>query len=386
MVSRVEILNIGVASPAGNTLEAVLSAMDHPPPPAPLRFPGREPVEAEGFGCDLSQTRELLDPAKIRRWGRLQTMSLLAAKKAGLPEILNGSRAQTGVYVGTGMGSLGETAIFLENMILQKENFPKPAHFVNSVHNAVASTLGLEFGLKGENITVAHREISFDAALGHALSALRQGRVKYAVVCGADEMNYFQVLAGSAQNLWKTKETSFQPLADGNSRGTFPGEGSAVCILTAGENGGGESLGSVLAVKCGRYKRDTHTYINLSHAGDFLEELLSSTGVQASEVDLMLLGANGDGRLDAVYRAVGAELERRSGRKIPQAAFKQLCGDYRAASGFGFAVAALCLSSGRVHAGLFGGAATIPDGSVKTILLYHLSRSGVHSACLLRSL
>jgi 3-oxoacyl-(acyl-carrier-protein) synthase len=386
MVSRVEILNIGVASPAGNTLESVLSSMDHSPPPAPLRFPGREPTEAEGFGCDLSQTRELLDPAKIRRWGRLQTMSLLAAKKAGLPEILNGSTAQTGVYVGTGMGSLGETAIFLENMILQKENFPKPAHFVNSVHNAVASTLGLEFGLKGENITVAHREISFDAALGHALSALRQGRVKYAVVCGADEMNYFQVLAGSAQDLWKTKERSFRPLAQGNSRGTFPGEGAAVCVLTVGENGGDESLGSVLGAKNGRYKRDPRTYINLSHAGDFLEELFASAGIKAGDVDLVLSGANGDGRLDRVYQGVGAELERRAGKKIPQAAYKQLCGDYRAASGFGFAVAALCLSSGRVPAGLWGGEAAVPDGSVKTILLYHLSRSGVHSACLLRGL
>jgi len=174
MGSSVEILNIGVTSPAGNTLEAVLSSIDQPPLPTTLSFSGRVPNDAAGFNCDLSQTRELLDSNKTRRWGRLQTMSLLAAKRALLPEILNGCAAQTGVYVGTGMGSLGETAVFLENMILQKENFPKPANFVNSVHNAVASTLGLEFGLKGENITVAHREISFDAALGHALSSLRQ--------------------------------------------------------------------------------------------------------------------------------------------------------------------------------------------------------------------
>jgi 3-oxoacyl-(acyl-carrier-protein) synthase len=282
------------------------------------------------------------------------------------------------------MGSLGETVVFLENMIRQKENFPKPAHFVNSVHNGVASTLGLEFGLQGENITVVHREISFDAALGHALSALRQGRVESAVVCGADEMNYFHVLAGSVKGLWKTREQPFKPLAPGNSRGTFPGEGAAVCVLSAGKKPGHESLGRVLGVKNARYKRDAHTYINLPRAGDFLEELLSCAGVRASEVDLMLSGANGDGRVDAVYLSVGAELERRAGKPIPQAAFKQLCGDYRAASGFGFALAASILRSGRVPAGLFGKAG-VPEGPVKTLLLYNLSRSGVHSACLLGS-
>jgi len=383
----VEILNIAVTSPAGNTLEALSSAMEYPPLPSSLSFPGREPLDGvAGLCCDLSQTRELLNPLKIRRWGRLQTMCMLAAQKASLPEILNGREAQTGVYVGTGMGSLGETAIFLENMIRQKESFPKPAHFVNSVHNAVGSTLGLEFGLKGENITVAHREISFDAALGHALSALRQGRMKYAVVCGADEMNYFHVLAGSALGLWKTKKQSFKPLATGNSRGTFPGEGASVCVLSTEKKTGQSSFGNVLGAKCARYKRDSRTYIKLSHAGDFLEELLSDAGVQTSEVDLILSGANGDGRLDAVYLGVGAELERRSGKKIPQAAFKHLCGDYRAASGFGFAVAALCLRLGRVPGGLWGQETHLPDGSVKTILLYQLSRSGVHSACLLRSL
>jgi 3-oxoacyl-(acyl-carrier-protein) synthase len=383
--SGVEIVSIGVTSPAGNSLEAVLAAADQASTPLPLSFPSREGLGgASGFSCDLSQTRELLDPMKTRRWGRIQTMSLLAAKKASLPGALGGNEAQTGVYVGTGMGSLGETAAFLENMVRQKENFPKPAHFANSVHNSVASTLGLEFGLRGENITVVHREISFDAALGHALSALRQGRVESAVVCGADEMNYFHVLAGSAKGLWKTKEQPFKPLAPGNSRGTLPGEGSAVCVLSNGKKAGHESLARVLGAKSARYKRDARTYINLSHAGDFLEELLSGAGVRAREVDLVLSGANGDGRVDAVYLSVGAELERRAGKPIPQAAFKQLCGDYRAASGFGFALAASILRSGRVPAGLFG-KADVPAGPLKTLLLYNLSRSGVHSACLLRS-
>jgi 3-oxoacyl-(acyl-carrier-protein) synthase len=380
-----EILDIGVTSPAGNSLEAVLSSMAKPPRPEPLEFANRQPLDdTAGLCCDLSQTREFLDPMKIRRWGRLQTMSLLAAKKLQLSKILNGAEARTGVYVGSGMGSLGETSIFLENMVRQNENFPKPANFVNSVHNAVASTLGLEFGLKGENITVTHREVSFDAALGHALSALRQDRIQYAVVCGVDEMNYFYALAGKEKGLWKHPQESFEPLASGNSKGTFPGEGATVCVLSTTRPTEG-SLGRVLGVKHGRYKRSARTYVDLSHVGDFLERLVSSAGFRLSDVDLILSGANGDGRLDAVYREIGNELGCRSDRKIPHATFKQLCGDYRAASGFGFAVAALCLRSGMAPPALFADRANLPQSSIKMVLLYHLSRSGVHSACLLGS-
>ena len=383
-MDNIEILNVGLVSPAGATPEAVLSAAADPAQPAKLQFPGKSDLGGTaGFLCDLSEARTVLGPMKIRRLGRLQVMCMLAAKKAFLQTDMAGAGAETGVYVGTGLGSLGETAAFLENMIQQGENFPKPANFINSVHNAASSSLALEFSLKGENITVAHREISFDAALWHALSGLRHGRVKRALVCGADELNYYHVLAGSGKGLWKTGGQSFRPLAAGNTRGTFPGEGAAACVLAAGgQTGGNGSLGKLLGVKFGRYRRDMHTYVNVPDAGDFLERLIDSAGVRAEEIDLLLSGADGDSGLDSVYLRVGEELGRRAGRAVPHGTYKQLCGDYRAASGFGFAAAALILRDGRAPAGLFMGGQNIPGGPVKTILLYTVSRSGVHSGCI----
>jgi len=385
-VNNIEITNIGLVSPAGNTPEDVLSAAAVPPAPAKLSFPGRKELSgAAGFRCDLSEARGILGLMKMRRLGRLQVMSLLAARKTLLSAESKEGCADTGVYVGTGLGSLGETAAFLENMVEQGENFPKPASFINSVHNAVASSLALEFSLKGENITVAHREISFDAALWHALSGLRQGRVKRAVVCGADELNYYHVLAGSGKGLWKKEGEPFKPLAPENSRGTVPGEGAAVCVLSAGgHTGGNESPVKVLGVKFGRYRRDSSTYIDPREAGDFLALLMDSSGIKAAEVDLLLSGADGDSGLDSAYLGAGDELARRAGRVIPQGTYKQLCGDYRAASGFGFVLAALILRDGRIPAGLFMGRGNVVDSPVKTILLYTISRSGVHSGCVIK--
>jgi len=382
-MDNIEILTVGLVSPAGNTPEALLAAAAGPSSPIKLNFPGKaEAGGALGFSCDLAEARELLGAMKIRRLGRLQVMSLLAAKKAMFSA--EGGE-ETGVYVGTGLGSLGETAAFLENMIQQAENFPKPANFINSVHNAAGSSLALEFSLKGENITVAHREISFDAALWHALAGLRQGRVKRAVVCGADELNYYHMQAGAAKGLWKTEGCPFKPLSPGNSRGTFPGEGAAVCVLAAGVAAGSSAPRvKVLAAKFGRYRRDSRVYISPAEAGDFLARLLASSGVRASEVDLLLSGADGDSVLDGAYLGAGAELERLAGGAVSHGTYKQLCGDYRAASGFGFVTAALLLRDGIAPDGLFTGGQRIPDGPVKTILLYSVSRSGVHSGCVLR--
>ena len=212
---------------------------------------------------------------------------------------------------------------------------------------------------------------------------LRQGRVNRAVVCGADELNYYQVLAGSDKGLWKTAGQPFRPLAPENSRGTCPGEGAVVCVLSPGGESGGAGV-KVLGVKFGRYRRSSPGYIDPPAAGDFLARLLDSSGIRAGEIDLLLSGADGDSALDAAYLGAGAELARRSGRTVPHGTYKQLCGDYRAAAGFGFVTAALLLRGGLAPAGIFTGGQKAPSGPVKTILLYAISRSGVHSGCVLR--
>ena len=359
------ILKAGLVSPAGGSPEQLLSAV--PAAPVPLDYPGQKAaLKTAGYRCDLSEAKALLGPMKLRRLGRLQTMTLLAAKKAGLSA--EACAGDTGVYMGTGLGSMGETAAFLENMVLNGEEFPKPANFINSVHNAAASSLALEYAIKGENITVAHRDISFDAALGHGVSALAKGRLKRAV---------------EEKGLWKDGAGPLRPLAGGTTRGTSPGEGAAVFLLSSGAAEG--ALAKVLGARTARYRYDASTYLDPAASADFLCGLLAACGVKPEETGLLLSGADGDCALDAVYLRTAAELGRRAGRLVPHGSFKQYCGDYKAASGFGFGLAALLLSSGTVPPGLFPNGTAAP-GPVSTVLSYTISRSGSHSAALLRSL
>ena len=54
--------------------------------------------------------------------------------------------------VGTSVGAVGETAGFLENLIQGEGEHPKPTKFINSVHNAMATQIAIQFGFTGENI------------------------------------------------------------------------------------------------------------------------------------------------------------------------------------------------------------------------------------------
>ncbi|PIU19166.1 MAG: hypothetical protein COT18_08895, partial [Elusimicrobia bacterium CG08_land_8_20_14_0_20_59_10] len=133
------------------------------------------------------------------------------------------------------------------------------------------------------------------------------------------------------------------------------------------------------------YRHDAHSYIDPAAAADFLCGLLDSCGVKPAETGLLLSGADGDCALDAVYRRVAAQLDGRAGRPVPHGSYKQLCGEYKSASGFGFALAALLLRAGAAPPGLrFAGEP--PAGPVKTVLSYTISRVGVHSASLLAQL
>lgn len=337
-----------------------------------------------GFPCAFAEAKEVLGASKIRRLGRLLTMSLLAAKKALPEEPAAALKEASGVYVGTGLGSLGDTEVFLENIIRMEERLPKPANFTYSVHNAVASRIALEFGFQGENLTVTHRETSFETALWHALHGLDGGRTRAALVGGADELNYFQVVAGAKKGRWRSGGGPLRPLSgDADIRGLLPGEGAAFCLLCREEEAGADdSYGKVLAAGFGRYRRSARSYLDVGSAGDFLDGMLRRAGIDSQGIDLLLSGANGDSALDSVYRSVADELSRRSGASIPHGSFKQLCGEHHAAPAFGFSLAALILKTGRVPAGLIPGRAEAArGGDLKIIMLYNISRSGTHSAC-----
>ena len=149
---------------------------------------------------------------------RVEPFALAAARRA-LRQVHDDAldKSRCGIYLGTGLGALDQTAAFVDNMIRRREALPAPAKFVNSVHNAAASQLAISLGWTGPNHTFPHDARSFELALQHAMLALRLGRIDRALVVGVDALDPYFAAVGQQLGWW--------------SGDRLPGEGTAAFVL-----------------------------------------------------------------------------------------------------------------------------------------------------------
>ena len=379
---RLAVLSMGVVSAAGNSLEEIgrtFRAGGAVPTATELRAPLRGgPVPA--YACGEFGATEMIPPARRRKLGRLQQMALVAARcslAAGGLTALPPER--TCVTVGTGVGCLNETALFVENMLLNEERAPLPTRFTNSVHNACASNLAIELGLKGLNSTVTHREISFEAALGQSAREISLGRADFALAGGADELNSFVLAAGARWGWWAAATPTLRPFASdlrGKQR-PLPGEGATVFVLANAEDAP-NSLAQVTAIRLGRFTMLPDGGIDAVAEAAWICETLERSGLSISQIDAVWCGANGWQPLDQMYLAVADRLSSLAGRTIPCGAYKHGCGEYYGASAFGLFTAIglvrgeIPFPRGHPTAGEIGFGRRPP----RTVLLYTLSPGG----------
>ncbi len=224
------VLGIGAVSAAGSTLAEIGAAFQRGgaatvlfdvPSASP---PGQTRVYAAGdFGAE-----QFIEPAKRRRLNRIQQMVLTAARRC-LPADLVAAAApgRIAVAIGTGLGSLNDTAAFVENLIQKEERAPRPAFFTSSVHNSLASQVAIELNLTGLNSTPIQREISFEFALWQAASEIALGHADLALAGAADELNQYALAAGMRWSKVLSRGTASPP--------RLPGEGCALFALGRGD-------------------------------------------------------------------------------------------------------------------------------------------------------
>lgn len=314
--TRWAIVGAGVVSPAGDTPAAVRAALATGVPPSVQDIGPPLPAgRAEVCACGEFGAAQHLSSARRRKLSRLQQMTLVAAAQSLRPDL----RARFApdricASIGTGLGSLNEATAFVENMLANGEREPLPLAFTNSVHNALAAQVGIEWQLRGLSSTPTAHEISFEAALWHATGELRSGGADLALVGAADELNRYAVAAGVR---WGRAQ-----------RWPVPGEGAAVFAI-ARPDPGIPPLAFLLGVRLGRVAGA------LDPAGEarWIRETLARSGKSPGELDFLLTGANGCAPLEASYAAVAAELG------VPCGTYKQCCGEHPSASALGFLVA-----------------------------------------------
>jgi 3-oxoacyl-(acyl-carrier-protein) synthase len=320
--NQIAVSGIGVISPDTISVREI----EKPLPP------GKVLVHSCGALADTA----LLTPNQRRRFGRLVQMSLIAARRSHASD----PSQRLAVAIGTGLGCLEDAGIFLENLISKDEREPMPARFPNSVHNAPAAQIAIDQDACAMNSAPTMGEISFESALWQGMRQLEIGEADCALVGAVDELNKYPLAIGSRWGLWNGK--------------TIPGEGVMIASLTRAENSA-TPLARVTAVRLGRWRKP----FDVEREADWI-----AAAADLKNVEIILSGARGWPALDENYAAVATALSKRAGRKLEHQTYKQLCGEFHSASGYGFSVAV-----------------EMARGKKCGVLLYTLSPRGAKAIC-----
>jgi 3-oxoacyl-(acyl-carrier-protein) synthase len=351
---------------------------------APATRPALAAVAQEAWSAyrlDAATEQSLSPPGRIKRMGRGQEMAIAAVQCAldGCDRADTPARGgRTAVSVGTAWAEEGDEIVFLENLIKLGEKAAKPAYFVNSVKNALASQLALTFGFQGENQTFAHDALSFESALWQGAHLLCAGRARHAVVCGVEALIEFQEIHGHLLGWYGADPTPLRPLSTQKraaGQGTLPGEGAAAFVLTAP----GAATAPLARLVFVRARGPLQRKPELTASGElaFVEQALRDAGTGLDSVGLVLLGANADLALDEIYAQVADGL-RAKAPGLAVGVYRHLTGDFATASALGFDLAVRAVDGGTVpsEVHVVEGA----PGPIERVLLYHLSSAGYHSA------
>lgn len=295
--AAVSVTGIGLTGPGKVMMRAI-----EPPMPSD---------ELKVHSCGQLDTSSLTSNQR-RRLSRIIQMALLATRRCSPPA--PGQRVA--VSLGTGFGSIDEGSTLLENWIAKDEREPMPARFPGSVHNAPAAQIAIELGAHSLNSAPTAGDISFESALWQGMCQLGSGEADCALVGAVDELNKYPLGIGKRWGFWTDK--------------TLPGEGAVVAQIVS-EGIAASPLARVTTLRLGRYRRpfDTAREVNWIAAA-----------VDLTKVTAIFSGAKGWPILEEYFQSVASALSARARRTLAHHTYKQDCGEFGAASAFGFAAAA----------------------------------------------
>lgn len=275
--------------------------------------------ENELLHCISPDYAAVIPPMQLRRMSRILKMGIYAGisclQKAGIIK-------PDGIITATGKGSMTDTERFVKDLKTYHEEALNPTPFILSTYNAVNGAIAMQQQATGYNQTYVHRGSSLELALYDAYLKLNEcDDTRHYLVGSFDELTEEYVLVKSKTAKWKTDRNNAIPLwKQHDSPGTVAGEGAAFFMMS---NVQGKDA------------------IRLHHIKPFMvedtesvkEEILHSLekiSWNINEIDMLVLGMNGDCYDDIFYQKVLENFP----DDLPVMLFKHLSGEYETATGF----------------------------------------------------
>lgn len=305
-------------------------------------------------------------PAMARRMAKGIKMSTVASnialKEAGLNNV-------DAVIVGTGLGCIGDSEKFVSAIIDNDEQFLTPTRFIQSSHNTVSGQIALALGCTGHNFTYVHSAISFESCLLDAMLLIKNEEAANVLVGGVDELVDHHVDTHRLIDHIKKEPVASTQLMQSKTKGCVMSEGSNFFVLS--DHKQASSYAELIAVKT----FNTLTKDRLSYK---ISEFLEGEGMSVQDVDVIILGYNGDVDFDGYYDSLSTGLF----NTTPQVYYKHLSGEFDTVTGFALWLGAKILKGQQIPQAVRYN--QLESVAPKTILLYNQYRGENHSLTLLR--
>lgn len=190
---QIAITGLGAVGAAGVGISAALDAVQQGRcclKPIPAEYAGGQ--EGNYWGrADAFKATDFIAPLKARKLDRASQFAVAVAGQA-LAEagIVKGAvpAARIGIALGCGFGGIANSAEFLSGYFKEGIAGLNPMLFPNTVANAPASNVSIEYGLKGPNITFVQRFCSAETAILAACRFIEEGRADLMLAGGVDEL------------------------------------------------------------------------------------------------------------------------------------------------------------------------------------------------------
>jgi 3-oxoacyl-[acyl-carrier-protein] synthase II len=358
-------------------------------------FSSKQAAELLGF-----DPTAYVAPMKLRRMdevGRLSVAAARTALDAAGWAVTDEGHDGLGVVLGTCTCGVHSTGEFLDRLQALGPTGAPALLFSNTVGNAAASLVALEYRLRGPNTTVSYKEASGAAAIALAVDFVRRGVAQALLTGGAEDIydlyykvhDWFGVLSRAGAH-----PEGARPF-DRTRNGFVMGEGAYLLVLEDAEEArarGADVLGEIVGVGASSVVTPINAWpTDASALAWCMRAALDDARLGAGDIGAVYASANGAAVLDAVEAAALHDVF--GGHATSITSVKAVTGEGGMASAGAVVAAVLCGQVGKVApvAGLAAPDPALPSlhlvtGEARRLAAPHVLVNGFASGGTLYSL
>lgn len=301
----------------------------------------------------------LLNPIFIRRFSKIQKASLFAAINSLNTSKINNPDA---IVVGTGLGCIQDTEKFLLEMIENKEELLQPTNFIQSTHNSIASNIAIYLKCNSYNLCYSNDFTSFENVLIDVMLKFKMDTIQNALIGAADEMTDYHFNIYKNLGYWKEQSLSNLNLLQNTDNSTIYGENINFFAIQREESE--QTFAKIKDIKI-YTNYDKNIDNQAKFANEKISEFLQECDINILDIDLIMLGINGNKENDKVYYHLIANTFQNNAI----AYYKHLCGESYTSTAFALSLCCQIIKNQEINKQVL--LKELPQKEIKNILIYN---------------